>query len=164
MRSTPRHSACLWHGSHPCSGEDDATLALALLSRDRGAFFSARVRELTRSSSGCCHDALSPYSGGGYCSEAHAFAQSLSPFLGSRLGLVQHGDSINMRFINGLDAATRVQLQGMLLQPPRPYDVDPAFSGVAIRHSEPGAWHPANYQTSRCPPPQGQSLAHSRER
>jgi len=104
------------------------------------------------------------YSGGGYCSEAHAFAQSLSPFLGSRLGLVQHGDSINMRFINGLDAATRVQLQGMLLQPPRPYDVDPAFSGVAICHSEPGAWHPANYQTSRCPPPQGQSLAHSRER
>ena len=97
------------------------------------------------------------YSGGGYCSEAHAFAQSLSPFLGSRLGLVQHGDSINMRFINGLDAATRVQLQGMLLQPPRAYDADPAFSGVAICHSEPGAWHPANYQTSRCPPPQGQS-------
>lgn len=25
---------------------------------------------------------------------------------------------------------------------------------VAICHSEPGAWHPARYKTSRCPPSQ----------
>jgi len=160
MRSTMYHSSCTWDGSHPCSGEDAANLALCGWKAHFSSDAPASVRALTRSWSGCFHT-MSCYSnsGGGYCSEAHAFAQSLSPFLGSRLGLVQHGDSINMRFINGLDAATRVQLQGMLLQPPRPYDADPAFSGVAICHSEPGAWYPANYQTSRCPPPQGQSLA-----
>jgi len=99
-------------------------------------------------------------SGGGYCSEALSFAQALHPFLGGKLRMVQHGDSVNRMFLmRGMDERSReLLLQGdMLVEEPSPRSREKHFHGaVAICHSEPGAWAVprALYSTSLCPPPQ----------
>jgi glycosyltransferase involved in cell wall biosynthesis len=115
-------------------------------------------------------------SGGGYCSEALAFAQALYPFFShhddgmtiligndigppkqkkSKLRVVQHGDGVNGMFLRGLDEYTRdLLMKELLLGPPSASSSDAQFGGVVVCHSEPGAWDPAHYETSLCPPPQ----------
>ncbi|TFJ85811.1 hypothetical protein NSK_002631 [Nannochloropsis salina CCMP1776] len=66
------------------------------------------------------------YSGGGYCSEAIGFLQALS-----LQNVTLH---IEQLLRHAADA--------------RP----PLEESVVICHSEPGAWHPSRYPTSRCPP------------
>ncbi len=136
---------------------------------------AATVAALAPSSANVTDDAFAGYSsdafmplawyapvisGGGYCSEALSFASALFPFLGTagKLALLQHGDGVDTTFLRGLDANTRQLLQHTMRHPPTASSDDPLFRGVAVCHSEPGAWtlpgYPANYQTSLCPPPQ----------
>ena len=86
------------------------------------------------------------FSGGGYCSEAQSFVLALSPYLSSSLQVVQHGDAVSHAYYRGLSSAVQSALLSMLHT-----QLDPA-SAVSVCHSEPGAWHPALYDTSRCPP------------
>ncbi|CAM9731270.1 unnamed protein product, partial [Heterosigma akashiwo] len=92
-------------------------------------------------------------SGGGYSSEAIAFATALDDH-GVPIKIVQHGDSFNKRFVDSLpddlmerlvDLTTRTKPSGSKLH-------------VAICHSEPGAWHPSAWERTRCPP-RGAGLA-----
>jgi len=93
-------------------------------------------------------------SGGGYCSEAHSFISSLASFLGpSKLAVVQHGDSVNTKFIASMDDATHTRMRQHFKHEYQLFQ-QPWIGGrgsVAICHSEPGAWHPAHYSTSQCP-------------
>ena len=86
------------------------------------------------------------FSGGGYCSEALAFVLALSPHLPSSLQIVQHGDSLSQSFYRGLPSSVQSSLLSLLHHP-----IEPS-TAVSICHSEPGAWYPPHYQTSRCPP------------
>jgi hypothetical protein len=45
-------------------------------------------------------------SGGGYCSEAISYAALLASSDGVRVSIVQHGDTQNPQFFNGLDPET----------------------------------------------------------
>ncbi len=84
------------------------------------------------------------FSGGGYCSEALGFMESLAPSV--KFQIVHHGDSINENFFYGLDEKTRENLNYLHSKQ------FPPSRSISICHSEPGAWHPANYRTERCPP------------
>jgi len=84
-------------------------------------------------------------SGGGYCSEATSFALGLKRI--TRIQAVHHGDSFRKEYVDGLDEATYNDLYHMTVKE----KLDPS-SSVVVCHSEPGAWHPANYNTERCPP------------
>uniref|UniRef100_A0A7S0H1M3 A-kinase anchor protein 7-like phosphoesterase domain-containing protein n=1 Tax=Amorphochlora amoebiformis TaxID=1561963 RepID=A0A7S0H1M3_9EUKA len=84
-------------------------------------------------------------SGGGYCSEATSFAMGLSKM--TKVQIVHHGDSYKNAYIDGLDEGTYQTLYNMAVKT----KLDPADS-VCVCHSEPGAWYPPNYMTSRCPP------------
>ena len=86
------------------------------------------------------------YSGGGYSSEALSFLASLHPHLSPHLQSVQHGDSLSYPFYAGLPYATQLLLHNTTATELPPH------TAVVICHSEPGAWHPPNYETSRCPP------------
>jgi glycosyltransferase involved in cell wall biosynthesis len=85
------------------------------------------------------------FSGGGYSSEGISFVVELSKYM--TVGVEQHGDAVDMEFVNGLPTSLADQLMGMYMN-----RVDPANSFV-VCHSEAGAWHPALYKTSICPPP-----------
>ena len=66
------------------------------------------------------------------------------------LQISHHGDSINQAFIRGLPSETSQLLQNLA----NPLDQkDNSKLKISICHSEPGAWHPANYMTKQCPPP-----------
>ncbi|KAJ4455175.1 putative glycosyltransferase; CAZy family GT4 [Paratrimastix pyriformis] len=86
-------------------------------------------------------------SGGGYCSEATSFLKTMAA-AGAPVQIIQHGDSINAEFLNGLHRE-EAELVARHMQS---VHLDPSVS-VAICHSEPGAWHPPKWPTSRCPPP-----------
>ena len=105
-------------------------------------------------------------SGGGYCSEATAFAMGLLD-RGVDISVYQHGDSFKPKYVDGLDDATRKALERMHVPgdkaslaavtqmwqaaTKRPKRI------VAVCHSEPGAWVPSRWAASPCPPP-GASL------
>lgn len=88
------------------------------------------------------------YSGGGYCSEAISFVQSLSsPQYSSliSLSIAQHGDTVSTKFVAGLPDSTRILLEQLS-------NTDTLDNDISICHCEPGAIHPPNYRTSyRCP-------------
>ena len=86
------------------------------------------------------------FSGGGYCSEAISFAIALRK-AGVRIQIVQHGDSFNRDFVLGLPDDEKDALHKMSQE-----HIDPRKS-VVVCHSEPGAWHPPRWPTTRCPPP-----------
>lgn len=86
-------------------------------------------------------------SGGGYSSEAIAFATALSDRVNLRV--THHGDSPNRKFLDGLPDETVKVLKR--LANPKKANVDPSKS-VVICHSEPGAWNPPKYETELCPP------------
>jgi len=93
------------------------------------------------------------YSGGGYCSEAHDFVQGLAEIFD--VGIQQHGDSYNREYVNKLQIEKR-QLLGELDRRFRDVTAWGFQRGdrpiISVCHSEPGAWHPPRYSTSRCPP------------
>ena len=78
------------------------------------------------------------FSGGGYCSEAISFVLGLYK-LGVNIRIVQHGDSFNQKFVEGLPNEERLMLRDMIGN----QNVDHR-SSVVICHSEPGAWNPGN--------------------
>ncbi|EKX50488.1 hypothetical protein GUITHDRAFT_135154 [Guillardia theta CCMP2712] len=65
----------------------------------------------------------------------------------ANLAVVQHGDSVNPRFVEGLPAAVKETLQKAM------YTRFPPRSTIDICHSEPGAWSVPTpmYPTSTCP-------------
>ena len=85
------------------------------------------------------------FSGGGYCSEAISFAIGLYK-AGVDIKIVQHGDSFNQKFVEGLPSEERLMLRDMIGN-----QVDPKES-VVICHSEPGAWNPSTWSHINCPP------------
>ena len=87
------------------------------------------------------------YSGGGYCSEAIDYLAILSRVSWLELGIEQHGDGFSSTFAHGLSQETQTLLKSSLLTGRRMKSID-----IAICHSEPGAWDPPLYQTSKCPP------------
>ena len=115
---------------------------------------------------------MAPFlSGGGYCSEATEFVLGLQRNAGTAAARIQvtaeqHGDSIDMEYVQGMDAGARALLR-TVLTPPEPTMAPSSFfvlEGaadaaapplVAVCHSEPGAWNlpRPNYMTSLCPPP-----------
>jgi hypothetical protein len=85
-------------------------------------------------------------SGSGYGSEAFSYVAALDKLLPDRLSINHHGDSINMPFVRGLSLSDRHLLAKLLQRyPPHSQQV------IEICHSEPGAWHPALYETAQCP-------------
>ena len=93
-------------------------------------------------------------SGGGYCTEANALLyglHTLSP--GSTnvpkplVRATHHGDMVDAAYYRGLSKEYYDMLNQMMM---RRYP--PARDSVVVCHSEPGAWSPARYETSRCPP------------
>ena len=97
-------------------------------------------------------------SGGGYCSEAISFVEALADLASPAytLQITQHGDSFNNDFAAHLPAATKDSLEAHWFNP----YWSPAPPRIAVCHSEPGAWHPARYHTSTCPPIGTFLLAH----
>eukprot|EP00457_Paulinella_chromatophora_P007237 gb/GEZN01007258.1/.p1 GENE.gb/GEZN01007258.1/~~gb/GEZN01007258.1/.p1 ORF type:complete len:445 (+),score=39.17 gb/GEZN01007258.1/:151-1485(+) len=92
---------------------------------------------------------MAPFlSGGGYCSEATAFVKSLDAVPNLPLQIDQHGDSFSQPYREGLDKNT-IKMLERLAHSRLPVNNQDA---VVICHSEPGAWHPAMYSTSECPP------------
>ncbi|GAB5031140.1 cazy family gt4 [Nannochloropsis oceanica] len=85
------------------------------------------------------------YSGGGYCSEAIGFLQALTLQNVSVL-IEHHGDSINYAFLQGLPLEIKQLMQHAAQTRP------PIKESIIVCHSEPGAWYPPRYHTSRCPP------------
>mmetsp|Transcript_8190 Transcript_8190/g.18679 ORF Transcript_8190/g.18679 Transcript_8190/m.18679 type:complete len:331 (+) Transcript_8190:38-1030(+) len=101
------------------------------------------------------------YSGGGYCSEAIAFVQSLDR-IGASVQIVQHGDGYSHEFVSGLPRETAEMLYRMEAnsvgqswgwsQRGKKRGGEAKDQVVAVCHSEPGAWHPPRWPTARCPP------------
>eukprot|EP00743_Colponemidia_sp_Colp-15_P011041 GILK01012258.1.p1 GENE.GILK01012258.1~~GILK01012258.1.p1 ORF type:complete len:450 (+),score=57.67 GILK01012258.1:76-1350(+) len=91
---------------------------------------------------------MAPFqSGGGYCSEATAFVLSLSQDARHLpIKIDQHGDGFNIEYLNGMPLEVRSVLQEKASAQVRPSD------SVVVCHSEPGAWYPPRWHTSRCPP------------
>lgn len=90
-------------------------------------------------------------SGGGYCSEAMAFINSISTTTNISLVISHHGDSYNEDYMEGLTEKDK-----HLLNTKYERDSDSKYRKVVICHSEPGAWYTPypNYHTSVCPPPE----------
>lgn len=89
-------------------------------------------------------------SGGGYSSEATAFATALlaDGRVDSKFKITLHGDTPSIEFESGLPRQVSEMMRRLAQAP----DPDPERT-VAICHSEPGAWNlPAKYETVRCPP------------
>eukprot|EP00475_Leptophrys_vorax_P003140 TRINITY_DN11818_c0_g1_i5.p1 TRINITY_DN11818_c0_g1~~TRINITY_DN11818_c0_g1_i5.p1 ORF type:complete len:415 (-),score=110.89 TRINITY_DN11818_c0_g1_i5:61-1305(-) len=96
------------------------------------------------------------FSGGGYCSEAIAFALSLHEHYSQHVSLKihQHGDSFNRDFLANLPQQTQRTLGALhatrFQQAP--------LQSIVVCHSEPGAWYPPKYHTSQCPVQDGSRL------
>jgi glycosyltransferase involved in cell wall biosynthesis len=104
------------------------------------------------------------FSGGGYCSEAISFVQALTKHVSSKqleLKIIHHGDSYNPEFLAGLPRETLSMLHALVNTRFSQFDARTMIR-VAICHSEPGAWHPAKYSTSRCPPERSREVPASR--
>lgn len=91
-------------------------------------------------------------SGGGYCSEAYAFAEVMK-HLNMTDGLftgIPHGDSYNKDFVSSLPP----DQQWFLRLRFRPQREDHDVTHIVVCHSEPGAWHAPypKYYTQDCPP------------
>ena len=88
-------------------------------------------------------------SGGGYSSEANALLFGLSSLSDApAVRATQHGDAVDIDFYRGLPPHYRAALDAMISSRlPAPSDA------VVVCHSEPGAWHPQMFHTTRCPPP-----------
>jgi len=112
-------------------------------------------------------------SGGGYSSEALTFVQGLlllnrtaadasdaaaaddadegaARWAPLRLRLEQHGDGVSDHFVAGLDPALVDEL--VPLFPQGRFASSSSKGAVVVCHSEPGAWAPALFKTSACPP------------
>ncbi|GAB9465686.1 hypothetical protein Gpo141_00003085 [Globisporangium polare] len=77
-------------------------------------------------------------------------AEGSPPFA---LYVTQHGDSFNAAFIRDIPDDMRELLEEHWIEPRDFYwRLHDQKIAIAICHSEPGAWHPAHYSTSRCPP------------
>ena len=107
-------------------------------------------------------------SGGGYCSEAIAFASGLSTSSASNVSLNvrHHGDTPSQSFFEGLRESEQLMLQhhGIsydLSGRPQPSRTAPA--DIVICHSEPGAWDAptARYYTNPCPPHASRGVAYT---
>jgi glycosyltransferase involved in cell wall biosynthesis len=88
------------------------------------------------------------YSGGGYCSEARSFVQSLTSLGYNNFSIHQHGDSWNQNYISGQNEAENSLISR--------FDDTYRRRGPAlinICHSEPGAWYvpTPRYHTFPCP-------------
>ncbi|XXQ33553.1 Glycosyl transferases group 1 [Plasmodiophora brassicae] len=94
------------------------------------------------------------WSGGGYCSEAIDFVLAMQD-AGLDVAIRHHGDSVDRGFVAGLDASTRSRLKAM---ENRFYSLTSTSSAIVVCHSEPGAWAPALYHTSECPPRSGAAV------
>ena len=92
------------------------------------------------------------FSGGGYSSEALAFAQGLMPLLGKRFKLRQFAEQADESFFHGLPESLTKPL---LLRFDFP-NAD-AWKGTVVCHSPPDAWRPSKFpgwdQLAPCPPP-----------
>ncbi|GMF11759.1 unnamed protein product [Phytophthora lilii] len=67
--------------------------------------------------------------------------------------ITQHGDSLNPSFIRDLPEDMRSKLEQHWIEERDFYwRLKQRKIAIAICHSEPGAWEPAHYRTSRCPP------------
>ena len=92
------------------------------------------------------------FSGGGYSSEALAFAQGLMPLLGKRFKLRQFAEQADESFFHGLPESLTKPL---LLRFDFP-NADPG-KGTVVCHSPPDAWRPSKFpgwdQLAPCPPP-----------
>lgn len=91
-------------------------------------------------------------SGGGYCSEAHAFAGVMG-HLGLHDGRfvgIPHGDGYNKEFLGSLSTEQMWFLGSHFRPPPG----DKNTTHIVVCHSEPGAWHAPypKYYTKDCPP------------
>ncbi|KAK1948386.1 Ubiquitin conjugating enzyme E2 B [Phytophthora citrophthora] len=123
-------------------------------------------------------------SGGGYCSEAHSYVVAVDTAMGKssvsasscsnaedsedeqdakalekpfELLITQHGDSLNPSFIRDLPADMKSKLEHHWIEERDFYwRLKNRKVALAICHSEPGAWAPAHYMTSRCPPEKAQ--------
>ena len=107
-------------------------------------------------------------SGGGYCSEAIAFASGLSTTVISNMSLSvrHHGDTPSQSFFEGLRESEQLMLSthGILYDVsgrPPPSQNSPA--DIVICHSEPGAWEAptARYYTNPCPPHSSRGVAYT---
>ncbi|GLD91964.1 hypothetical protein PINS_up000497 [Pythium insidiosum] len=69
------------------------------------------------------------------------------------LFVTQHGDSYNAAFIRDLPESMRTLMENHWIEE-RDFHwrLKHKTIALAICHSEPGAWHPPRYSTSRCPP------------
>ena len=94
------------------------------------------------------------FSGGGYCSEATSYIKSLSLFDDIRLTINQHGDVFSYKYLERITP----QISTLLKEKYAKRNELLNKNSVVICHSEPGAWHPARYSTSRCPPQHGKLL------
>ncbi|KAE9044351.1 hypothetical protein PR002_g2841 [Phytophthora rubi] len=71
--------------------------------------------------------------------------------------ITQHGDSLNPSFIRDLPEDMRSKLEQHWVEERDFYwRLKNRNIALAICHSEPGAWEPAHYMTSRCPPEKAQ--------
>ena len=88
-------------------------------------------------------------SGGGYGSEAVALLLGLHRASDSSVAVraTHHGDAMDPEHFFGLPSSSRDALEATLRA-----STPSAERAVVVCHSEPGAWHPALYETSRCPP------------
>ncbi|KAG3034326.1 hypothetical protein JG687_00001021 [Phytophthora cactorum] len=67
--------------------------------------------------------------------------------------ITQHGDSLNPAFIRDLPEDMKAKLEQHWIEERDFYwRLKNRKIALAICHSEPGAWDPAHYMTSRCPP------------
>ncbi|KUF87062.1 hypothetical protein AM587_10008239 [Phytophthora nicotianae] len=67
--------------------------------------------------------------------------------------ITQHGDSLNPAFIRDLPEDMKAKLEQHWIEERDFYwRLKHRKTALAICHSEPGAWEPAHYITSRCPP------------
>lgn len=92
-------------------------------------------------------------SGGGYSTEAIALLHGLVNVLPadekpSAVRVSHHGDAISTEHYLGLPDHYREALDAAM----RPRPPLPARDFVVVCHSEPGAWDPPRYHTTRCPP------------
>lgn len=101
-------------------------------------------------------------SGGGYCSEAYAFAgvmKHLNMTAGQFVG-IPHGDSYNKEYL----ASISMEQRWFLGDDFRPARGDRETVHIVVCHSEPGAWHAPypKYYTKDCPPVDSRGAAASR--
>ena len=90
--------------------------------------------------------------GGGYSSEALAFAQGLAKRMASKFILRQFAEHIDEEFINGLPTSLSNVLRSVTEGPN-----SMSHDGVVVCHSTPDAWVPSKFlgwdELAPCPPP-----------